>query len=133
MGILDFFKRKDKSFVSEAAYDTNKVTQVKLTPQTMGQLRKLNVNEERALKLEFFFYTNTHEKAQALTAELGNLGYQASNSLSATNSKEYVITGWTTKILMTDSSVGEWVNQMCDLGYKYDCEFDGWGTTPEQE
>lgn len=133
MGLFDFFKPKAKPFVSESAYNSNKSTQTQLTPQTLGQLRKLNVDEGRALKLEFFFYTDTAEKAQALTTDLSNLGYETSNSLSATNSKEYVITGWTTKILMTDSSVGEWVNQMCDLGFKHDCEFDGWGTTPEQE
>lgn len=133
MGLFDFFKPKVKPFVSESAYSSNKVTQTRLTPQTMGQLRKLNVNGEHELKLEFFFYTNTQDKAQALTTDLSKLGYEASNSLSVTNSKEYVITGWTTKILMTDSSVGEWVNQMCDLGFKHDCEFDGWGTTPEQE
>jgi len=133
MGLFDFFKPKVKPFVSESAYSSNKVTQTRLTPQTMGQLRKLNVNGEHELKLEFFFYTNTQDKAQALTTDLNKLGYEASNSLSVTNSKEYVITGWTTKILMTDSSVGEWVNQMCDLGFKHDCEFDGWGTTPEQE
>lgn len=133
MGLFDFLKPKAKPFVSESAYNSNKSTQTQLTPQTLGQLRKLNVDEERALKLEFFFYTDTAEKAQALTTDLSNLGYETSNSLSASNSKEYVITGWTTKILMTDSCVGEWVNQMCELGYKHDCEFDGWGTTPEQE
>lgn len=45
---------------------------------------------------------------------------------------EYIITGWSTKIIMADGIVAEWVNKMCELAYKHDCEFDGWGTTPDQ-
>nr|WP_322623210.1 ribonuclease E inhibitor RraB [uncultured Flavobacterium sp.] len=133
MGIFDFLKRKNKPFVSEVAYNSNKSMQAQLSPQTLGQLRKLNVGTESELKLEFFFYTNATEKAGKLATALTSLGYEVNHGASASNNKEYVITGWTTKIHMTDSSVGEWVNQMCDLGFKHDCEFDGWGTTPEQE
>lgn len=133
MGLFDFFKPKAKPFVSPSAYAANKTNQAQMATQTLGQLRKLNVTETCELKLEFFFYTNIHEKAQALTADLVNLGYEANNSVSAGNSKEYVITGWTTKMPMTNQAVAEWANQMTELGYKHDCEFDGWGTTPDQE
>lgn len=132
MGLFDFFKPKAKPFVSESAYNSNKSTQTQLTPQTMGQLRKLNIDEERALKLEFFFYTDATEKARALATALLALGYTADYGTSAANSKQYLVNGWTTNIQMDNSTVLEWVNQMCELGYKHDCEFDGWGTTPEQ-
>ncbi|MFC3562039.1 ribonuclease E inhibitor RraB [Pedobacter jamesrossensis] len=37
-----------------------------------------------------------------------------------------------TKMKMTDEVVKQWTKQMCELGYKFDCEFDGWGTEPDQ-
>jgi hypothetical protein len=42
-----------------------------------------------------------------------------------------VITGWTIKMAMVDSALIIWTKQMCDLGYKFDCEFDGWGAEPD--
>jgi hypothetical protein len=33
-----------------------------LAPQTLKQLRELGVNDEKELKLEFFFYSNTIDK-----------------------------------------------------------------------
>ena len=70
MGIFDFLKRKNKPFVSEVAYNSNKSMQAQLSPQTLGQLRKLNVGTESELKLEFFFYTNATEKAGKLATAL---------------------------------------------------------------
>jgi len=77
MGLFDFFKPKAKPFVSPSAYAGNKTTQPQMATQTLGQLRKLNVTETCELKLEFFFYTNVHDKAQALTAYLNRLGHYA--------------------------------------------------------
>ena len=42
------------------------------------------------------------------------------------------ITGWTTPLEMSANLVLDWVDQMCNLGFEHDCEFDGWGTNPEQ-
>jgi len=61
------------------------------------------------------------------------LNYEVEYDISAADKKLFVITGWTSKIKMSEEIVKQWVENMCNLGFKFDCEFDGWGTTPDQE
>lgn len=136
MGFFDLFSSKqtsDKKFVTEDSYKMNKDNQVRMSPQTLKQLRDLGVSETEELKLEYFFYTNNLTKAKNLTDEIQELNYTVKYCKSAGDKKLFVITGWTTKIAMADSTVIDWTKKMCDIGYKYDCEFDGWGTEPGQE
>lgn len=135
MGIFNFLKQKsnDGKFIDENAYKSTLEKQLKMTPQTLDQLRKLNVSEERELKLEYFFYTNTLEKAGQLATEIEKLNYSVKHGISAGDKKLFIITGWTTKMKMADAVVKQWTKEMCELGYKFDCEFDGWGTDPDQE
>ena len=134
MGLFNFFKQKsnDGQYVSESAFSSNRDKQIEGAPQTLEQLRKINVTAEMELKLEYFFYTNSEDKAIQLATELKKLNYQVDHHFAADSKTEYVITGWTTKMKMADSVVIEWTKQMCDLGYKFDCDFDGWGTSPDQ-
>lgn len=103
-----------------------------MTPQTIARLRSLGVTEESRLKLEYFFYTNTKEKAAALAQKLADLGYADSCDNAATNKKEFLINGWTSPMKMDDKTVLDWTASMCDLGREHDCDFDGWGTYAEQ-
>lgn len=133
MGFFDFLKPKtDKKFVSENDFKTNQSRQVEMAPQTLAQLRNLNVSESQNLKLEFFFYTNNLEKAGALANELEKLNYSVEFGQSAGDKKLFVITGWSIKMQMSNNVVEKWTSEMCEVGYKFDCEFDGWGTTPNQ-
>ena len=133
MGLFNFFKNNEsKKFVNEQDFNKNLSKQLQMTPMTMEQLRKINISEDKELKLEFFFYTNTLEKANNLELELNKINYQVESRQSASNKKEYIVTGWTTKMKMTDEIVKRWTKEMCEIGFKYDCDFDGWGTSPEQ-
>ena len=135
MGLFDIFKSKssDGKFVSETAFNKNLKSQMGMTPQTLEQLRKINVGEDNELKLEFFFYTNSLDKAAELSSELKKLNYESDQRLAAGSKTEYLVNGWTTKMKMTDQVVSNWAKEMCELGYKFDCEFDGWGTNPDQD
>ena len=135
MGLFDFLKPKSNSgqFVSETAFNSNRDKQMQMTPQTLDQLRKLNVTADKELKLEYFFYTNTAEKAEQLATEIGKLNYIVEHGVSANDKKLFIVTGWTTQMKMTDEAVKQWTKHMCELGYNFDCEFDGWGTDPDQE
>ena len=135
MGLFDFLKPKsnDGQFVTETAFIGNRDKQMQMTPQVLEQLRNLNVTADKELKLEYFFYTNKIEKAKQLATEIGKFNYTVGYGVSAGDPKLFVITGWTTKMRMADDVVIQWTKQMCELGYKFDCEFDGWGTDPEQE
>jgi hypothetical protein len=133
MGLFDFLRNNGiKQFVSESAFENNSTKQIKMTPLTMKELKKLNVNEDKELKLEYFFYTNTDKKANAFALELSKLNYDVKSRQSAGDKKLFLVTGWTTKMKMEDSTVANWTKAMCELGYEFDCEFDGWGTTPDQ-
>ncbi len=97
----------------------------------MEQLRKIDVSEDTELKLEYFFYTNTADKAKLFAEEIKKLNYEVTDKQSAYDNS-FIITGWTTKMKMEDKVVANWTKEMCELGYKFDCEFDGWGTSPNQ-
>lgn len=135
MGLFNFLKPKSNNgqFVSETSFTSNQNTQMQMTPQILVQLRKLKVTDDKELKLEYFFYTNTAEKAEKLATEIGKLNYTVQHRLSAGNKKLFVVSGWTTKMTMADEVIKQWTKQMCALGYKFDCEFDGWGTEPDQD
>ena len=120
------------AFVSEADFKANRIKQTTMAPQTMEQLRGYGVTDESKLKLEYFFYTNTKEKAEVLAEELAGRGYNGEHDVAAGNPSQFVITGWTTPMSMSNEVVVSWTGDMCDLGYKFDCEFDGWGTNPNQ-
>ncbi|SHF74062.1 Regulator of RNase E activity RraB [Flavobacterium fontis] len=135
MGLFDFLKPKSNNgqFVSEPAFNSNREKQMQMTPQTIEQLRNLNVTADRELKLEYFFYTNNADKAKQLATEIEKLDYTVQHGVSAGDKNLFVVTGRTTKMKMSDEVVKQWTKQMCELGYKFDCEFDGWGTETDQE
>jgi regulator of RNase E activity RraB len=133
MGFFNFLKpSSNRQFVTEAAFNQNIDNQVGMSPQVLDQLRESGISPDHELKLEYFFYTNTTDKAQQLATAIEKLNYSVGYHRSAGDRKLFVITGWTTKMKMADEVVGLWTKQMCELGYQFDCEFDGWGTNPEQ-
>jgi len=135
MELFDFFTTKQNGngqFVSEQQFKSNTTRQMQMTPQTMKQLRKIGVTADKELKLEYFFYTNTDDKAKIFETELEKLNYSVSYGQSAGDKKLFIVTGWTTKMKMANEVVVNWTKQMCELGYKFDCDFDGWGTSPDQ-
>jgi len=133
MGLFSFLKNDgNKQFVSAPAFENQVAKQMQMAPLTMKELRKINVNEDKELKLEFFFYTNTAQKANVFAQELEKLNYEVRSGQSAGDKKLFIVTGWTTKMKMEDVIVSNWAKTMCELGFSFDCEFDGWGTTPDQ-
>lgn len=119
-------------FLAPELFAQKRSQQLAMTPQTIAQLRTLGVSKTTPLRLEFFFFTNAEKKAAALANSLGNLGYTVSFGASESDDKLFVVTGWTLPIAMEDQGVLDWTAHMCNVGFEHDCEFDGWGTTPEQ-
>ena len=95
----------DGRFQSDDAYAQSRAKQLKMTPQTMAQLRKYEVTDRTQLKLEYFFYTNTKDKAEGLLRKLVGMGYTANSDHSGRNKKQFVVTGWTTPMKMDDETV----------------------------
>ena len=123
----------DKRFVPESAFQKNLESQIRMTPETVRQLRQYGVMDDAELALEFFFYTDSQAKASALAAALSNEGYSVEEGPSASDEETMLVTGWTTRITMDDKTVVDWAKRMCQIGFEHDCQFDGWGTNPNQD
>ena len=120
-------------FYSDASHQENRALQARMSPQTLQQLRSYGVTDASELRLEYFFYTDTAAKASALAEVLAKKGYKSGHGESAGDDKMFVVTGWTSPMLMNEKTVVKWTREMCRLGFEHDCEFDGWGTNPTQE
>ena len=121
----------NEQYISEIDFNDNCNMQLQLSPHVIEQLRDQGVVCDKELELEYFFYTNSEEKAKNLATEISKLNYTVSFGVSEVSKDRFLVTGWTTKMKMTDDVVNQWIEQMCELGYKFDCNFDGWGTFSE--
>ena len=128
---MTFFTEDSNRFVSEDAFKTNLARQLEMSPITLKRLRELGVESEALLRLEYFFYTDSSEKANGLAQELERFKYEVHQEVSESGPNQYLVTGWTTQLRMDEPIVLSWTKLMCELGYKHDCDFDGWGTSPE--
>ena len=127
-----FGKRTSARFIPPDGFERLLQTQMALTPQTVAELGRHGVTNNSRLRLEYFFYTNTPEKAAVLVKSLVAREYTSESRLAADKSGNYVITGWTTRMPVDLASVVKWTEDMCRVGFDHDCEFDGWGTNPRQ-
>jgi regulator of RNase E activity RraB len=119
-------------FVSEQSFRENLSKQVEMSQHTLERLRTHGVEVGTKLRLEFFFYTDAEAKAQSLAGELRSRGYDVEAAALRGDTKLMVVTGWTMPIRMDIGSVTTWIEEMARLGFDHDCEFDGWGTYPQQ-
>lgn len=129
---LDNLTTKPERYVSRESFERNLESQLKMTLQTLDQLRQHAVTRETQLELEFFFYTDSTTKAAELTTALSKIQYRVEHRPSAPDKKLQVVIGWTVRMTMDDDTVLKWTKRMCEIGFEQDCEFDGWGTDPAQ-
>lgn len=127
MGILHLLKTKrKKQFVSEIELSTNRGRQSHLAIEKLVKLRESNVEEEDMLKIDYSFFTDTVEKAQELIKVLQHLDHTVESKLTDNKKGLLVIKGRSTSVKMMHEVLRKWALDMCDLGYKYDCDFDTW-------
>lgn len=126
MKILNFFKPKKKKTVSESDLNANLVRHYRIATESLVSLRDVGVEEEDELKIDYFFYSDTVEKAQILETEMKNMDFIVNYGTASHDKTLFVISGRTTKIKMMHESLSKWVTEMCELGHKHDCSFDSW-------
>ena len=114
-------KRSSGLYQTEAQFETNLARQVSMTRQVLAQHPEY---EDRELRLEFFFYTNTAANVEALNSKLVDLGYESQSGQSAGDPPLFMTTGWTTPIRTDVATVISWIETMCRLGFAHDAEFD---------
>jgi hypothetical protein len=119
-------------YISEQQHKDNLTSQLETSPELVEQFRGFGITEDRTCRLEYFFYTNSQEKAASLSIELCEMGYASKVQESGPGKKIRVVAGATVPVQMATEKVLEWTELMCTVGFKHDCEFDGWGLNPEQ-
>lgn len=132
MGLREVLTRRSRRFVTLERLHKNLLCQKSANAATLEKLVELGVSSQDERRLEYFFYTNSAHKGSALAADLRRLGYEAEHRPAAASGRHTVVTGWTTPILMREPVVNGWTRHMCQLGFHYDCHFDGWGMTPDE-
>ena len=134
MEILRFFKsKKKKQFVSETEFILNQHKQFRTATGALVSLRDSEIEEEDELKIDYFFYTDNLEKSQKLKKEIQKIGYIVNHGPTNQGKNLFVIAGRTTKMKMMHETLRNWVSEMSELGYKYDCRFDNWKITTDQK
>ena len=91
------------------------------------------MEEEDELKIDYFFYTDTLEKSQKMEEEIQKLGYIVNHGTASHDKSLFVISGRTTEMKMMHETLKEWIGEMCEMGYKYDCSFDSWKIAEESK
>jgi len=120
---MNIFNRR---FIDEKKYKLSLEKQSTSDKAIIIQLRKNNVISTTKYKVEYFFYSNTLEKVQNLGKELRKMDYEVKTGESS-GGNLYIAKGLTTEMLMDDLVIRTWTSKMIEIGYKNDCEFDGWG------
>lgn len=115
--------------MTEGMYNHNNRNHKSGASLALNMMHKLADEEEKKLPVEFFFYTNSIEKAKGLVSEIVKLQYEVYGYKPCSyDASRFAITGCTPAIKMNEKAMAAWVEKMCELGYQYDCQFDGWGT-----
>lgn len=96
------------------------------------EMRDLHGGGSEFMKLDYWFYTDEHEKAESLAEALHNLKYQVEISDDGRDDGKICISGSTPFMHDVDDAMEKWVTQMNELGFIHDCEFDGWGSPMEK-
>src|SRR5690349_11293234 len=109
--------------VTEDSLRANRAYQVRMSTLTLGLLFKAGLPEGKLLKVEFFYYTNAEDKAEAFVKSLAKIEYTARWHRSQKDPRRWLIDGWTTPIPMDEATITQWTQEMCEAGFIHDCEF----------
>lgn len=132
MEILSFLKpKKHKRLISENDFAANQGKHFRLATESLVSLRDAGVEEEDEFRIDYFFLTNTLEKTKKLEKEIQKLEYIVNYGPATHDKNLFLISGRTTDIKMMHESLSKWVAEMCELGYKHDCNFDSWKIVSE--
>jgi hypothetical protein len=90
-------------------------------------MRLNNEISEKEMKLEFVYHSYNYKKAEQLNSIFGKMKYKSELFINKDiYRKTIIITGWTNKINMSNEAIRNWIIMMCELGHKFDSEFEAW-------
>jgi hypothetical protein len=131
MSVFNSFRNHLYRFFSKKELKNAMVVQPKLN-RSLFKLFKQYGGKKKESSVEFFFYTDTEDKAANLVIELSKLGYEIYGIYPPEEKiPDWSITGATTSLCMHEQELTTWCEKMNQLGFETDCRFDGWGALIE--
>jgi regulator of RNase E activity RraB len=127
MALRELFGVKPRRFLTPRDAQRRLQEQLESSAATLDKLAMAGVSPEDSFRIEYYFYTDTVQKAKALASDLGRLGYESEYRLSTNREGLMLVTGWTTPMSLSYPVIEGWTRHMVQLGLRYDCEFDRWG------
>ncbi|MCH7400834.1 hypothetical protein ACFOUP_12705 [Belliella kenyensis] len=119
------FNYGKNSFVKPAEFALIKNKQIQETTSTLEEYFKKKA-EDIPSKLQYYFFSDSNEKI----VTLGNVLLQMKNHISFDATEDstslFVVIGEIDNPNLSIAFMIEWTNNMCELGFKHDCEFGGW-------
>ena len=131
MGLFSFIK-SNRRFVSEKQLQENIRSQNAMNEETLFEFNEYGIDKNTERKLEFFFVSNDKLKLEQLKAALVLLNYkELILEKDMQSKKNWVLFGETNHIKMELYTINNWTKSLCEVGFEYDCNFDGWGAKLE--
>ncbi|WP_316787704.1 ribonuclease E inhibitor RraB [Pedobacter frigoris] len=114
----------NNTFFTKDIYDNE--IRLDVNADVLGRIHNDGVTTSDKLPIDFVFITDTEDKANSLKAALSSL-YTDYQNVEVSETKDFwEINGITSAIGMTIDEINKWNEEMWDIGYKYDCQLDGW-------
>src|SRR5258706_14867358 len=120
------FRQHLYRFFGKNEYEDSKEMQKTLNNKVLGLFEDYGGKRE-LMSVEFFFYTDTGDKANNLAIELSAMQYEV-YGVNKEDDNRFSVIGCTCPLKMDDESLTTWSERMCEIGYNHECKFDGWGT-----
>lgn len=131
MGLFSFLK-SNKRFVSEKQLQENIQNQQSMNEETLFEFSEYGIDENATRILEFYFFSNDVLMLEQLKNALQKLNYKELQLEKDPESKKHwALYGETNPMNMELNTINNWTKSLCEIGFEYDCEFDGWGAKME--
>lgn len=124
---LAFSPALAEPFVTRSEYSENLRMQIDLNADTLKQLSRHGVTSRSKQELEYFYYLGKKKNARALCKSLKSRVSSCAYWAVKGERSLYVVNGWSLPVQMSKKTVNRWTREMCEIGYKHDAGFDGWG------
>ena len=112
------------TFFTKDVYDTD--IRLDINEDVLERIYNDGVNPVDELPIEFVFVTDTEEKANSLKQSL-SLQYATYTGIEVNETEDYwEVFGITHVVQMNIDKINEWNEAMWDIGYRHDCQLDGW-------
>ena len=112
---------------SDAEVQINLQKQLKWNKNTFAMLKEAGLRDESEVELDFSYVSSDERLGEELAELLINeFDYKVKTYY---HQGKFMVDGTTGKTKLSLQLLDQWVNWMCNKGSKYQCMFNGWGTS----